>query len=99
MTNASGVMRGRSSDRSPLSVCVLTAGVVGFPTSTVLEGLVKASLPLTAVSKLAITTEVPGKIFVGGYNSEESRVSTDIQYAISWTRRGTNCTSGSIAPP
>ena len=49
----SGMMEGRSSDRVPLAVRVLTASVVGFSTSSVLEGLLKASLPLTEVLKHA----------------------------------------------
>ena len=61
-------MEGRSSGRSPLSVRVLTASVVGFFTSSVVKYLLKASLSLAAVLKLASALKFKAKSSLGGYS-------------------------------
>ena len=71
-------MEGRSSGRSPVSVCVLAASVIFFA-SPALKGLLKASLPPTVVLELASKLKIRSKIFVvGGYSSEEGWRSVSI---------------------
>ena len=51
------------------------------------EGPIESTAPSNSSIKTRISTEIPGRLFVGGYSSVESRLNTQIQCAILWTRR------------
>ena len=85
--------------KAVVTVCICTNSKCGwcwYVSGT--GGPIKSIAPSYSSIKIGTSAGISSRIVVGGYNSGENRLNTEIQCAVLWARRGKNFTSGCIAP-